>query len=53
LKETLDGLVTEQGVIDRLRTWPWRTETMRGLGLAFLLPIIIWAVQRVLERLGL
>ena len=53
LKETLDGLVTEQGVIDRLRTWPWRTETVRGLGLAFLLPIIIWVIQRVLERLGL
>jgi hypothetical protein len=53
LKDTLDGLVTEQGVIDKLRTWPWRTETVRGLGLAFLLPIIIWVVQRVLERLGL
>ena len=53
LKETLDGLVAEQGVIDKLRTWPWRTETVRGLGLAFLLPIIIWVVQRVLERLGL
>ncbi len=25
IKETLDGLVTEQGVIDKLRTWPWRT----------------------------
>ena len=52
LKETLDGLVTEQGVIQKLRTWPWRTETVGGLGLAFLLPILIWVVQRVLERLG-
>ena len=53
LKDTLDGLVTEQGVIDKLRTWPWRTGTVSGLGLAFLLPIIIWVVQRVLERLGI
>jgi hypothetical protein len=53
LKDTLEGLVTEQRVIDKLRTWPWRTETVSGVGLAFLLPIIIWIVQRVLERLGL
>ena len=42
-----------QGVIDKLRTWPWRTETVSGLGLAFLVPILIWIIQRVLERLGL
>jgi len=52
LKEVLDGLVTEQGVIEKLRTWPWRTETARGVGVAFLLPIFIWVIQRVLERLG-
>jgi hypothetical protein len=48
----LDGLLAEQGVIDKLRTWPWRTETISGLGVAFLTPILIWVVQRVLERLG-
>jgi hypothetical protein len=53
LKGVLDGLLTEQGVIQKLRTWPWRTETVSSLGLAFLLPIIIWVVQRVLERIGL
>ena len=53
LKDTLDGLVTEQGVVDKLRTWPWKTETVSGLGFAFLLPIIIWVVQRLLERLGI
>jgi hypothetical protein len=52
LRDTLEGLVTEQNVIRKLRTWPWRTETVSGLGLAFLLPIIIWVVQRILERLG-
>ena len=53
LKEALEALVIEQGVIDKLRTWPWRTETVRGLGLAFFLPIFLWLVQRVLERLGI
>lgn len=51
-KEALNVLMTEQGLLDRLRTWPWRTETVRGLGLTFLLPILIWVVQRALERLG-
>jgi hypothetical protein len=53
LKDTLDGLVAEQGVIDKLRTWPWQTQTVSGLGVALLLPIIIWVIQRVLERLGI
>ena len=52
LKDTLDGLVAEQGVIDKLRTWPWQTQTVSGLGVALLLPIIIWVIQRVLERIG-
>jgi hypothetical protein len=48
----LDRLLVEQGVIDKLRTWPWRTETVGGLGVAFFVPIVIWIVQRILERLG-
>ncbi|HEX6607565.1 MAG TPA: hypothetical protein VF276_11690, partial [Chloroflexia bacterium] len=52
LKAVLDGLVTEQGMIDKLRTWPWRTETVAGFGVAFFVPMIFWFVQRVLERLG-
>jgi len=52
LKDTLDGLVIEQGVIHKLRTWPWRTETVSSVGAAFLLPIIIWVFQRMLTRLG-
>jgi hypothetical protein len=51
-KEALNVLVAEQGLIAKLRTWPWRTETVSGLGLTFLLPILIWVAQRVLERLG-
>jgi hypothetical protein len=53
IKATLDSLVAEQQVIRQLRTWPWRTETVSSVALAFIVPIIIWIVQRVLERLGI
>ncbi|HEY0071028.1 MAG TPA: hypothetical protein VGE04_13760 [Chloroflexia bacterium] len=53
LKDTLEGLVASQGVIDKLRTWPWQTQTVSGLGAALLLPLIVWVIQRVLERLGI
>ncbi|MDQ5825874.1 MAG: hypothetical protein M3441_16900 [Chloroflexota bacterium] len=52
LKDVLDGLVTEQGLVDKLPTWPWQPELARGVGAAFLLPLFIWFVQRLLERLG-
>jgi hypothetical protein len=29
LKNALDGLVTERGVLDKVSTWPWEPETMR------------------------
>lgn len=53
LKDTLDGLVIEQGVIRKLRTWPWQPETASGVGAAFLMPVILWVIQRLLTRLGL
>ena len=53
LQQTLDALVIEQGVVDRLRTWPWRTGTLSGVGVAFILPLVIWIVQRLLERFGI
>lgn len=52
LRDTLDGLVASQSVIDKLRTWPWQTQTIGGVGAAFLLPLFIWFIQRLLERLG-
>lgn len=53
LKTTLDGLVVEQGVIHRLPTWPWRTQTVSSVGATFLLPMIIWVIQRLLQRWGI
>ena len=53
LKDGIESLVAVQNELSRLRTWPWQPGTLRGLGAALLLPIVIWGVQRVLERLGL
>lgn len=52
LKNTLDALVIEQGVIHKLRTWPWQTEAISSVVAAFLVPMIVWIIQRLLQRLG-
>ncbi len=44
--------MAEQAVIDKLRTWPRHTQTISGVGAAFLLRIVIWLIQRLLERMG-
>jgi hypothetical protein len=51
LKNTLDNLVTEQTVISKISTWPWQSGTVGVLATALLLPILLWIVQRILERL--
>lgn len=53
LANTLAGLKTAQEVIDKLRTWPWRVGTASGIAVAILAPILIWLIQRLLERLGI
>ena len=49
----LGEILIEQGVIQRLRTWPWQTQTISGVGAALLLPLTIWIIQRLLQRLGI
>jgi hypothetical protein len=52
LKDGLDGLVVERSVLDKVSTWPWEPETVRVVVTALLLPAVLWAITRVLERLG-
>jgi len=37
--------------IERIPTWPWRPETLRGMIGALVLPVLIFLVQRLLGRL--
>jgi len=51
LKYALDNLVTEQTVINKISTWPWQVGTVGVLATALLLPVLLWIVERLLERL--
>jgi hypothetical protein len=50
LDKTLSALERTRGAIERIPTWPWRPETLRGLIAALLLPVIIWLIQFGLQR---
>jgi hypothetical protein len=51
LNGTLAALERGRTAIERIPTWPWRPETLRGMVGALVLPIMIFTVQRVLGRL--
>jgi hypothetical protein len=50
LHESLSSLVAERDLIERLSTWPWSPATFRGFAGALVLPVVVWAIIRVLER---
>lgn len=51
LEKALSGVLRMRDVIARLSTWPWQPETLRGLLAAVGLPIVIWLIQFVLQRM--
>ncbi|MDQ3705289.1 MAG: hypothetical protein M3437_08730 [Chloroflexota bacterium] len=53
LEAAMNSLIAERDVLTRLRTWPWETETARLVVTAAMLPMLLWLVQRLLERLGI
>jgi hypothetical protein len=46
----LGALEIERTRIEKLPTWPWRPEALRGLVAAVVVPILVWVMQYVLER---
>ncbi|HEX8598071.1 MAG TPA: hypothetical protein VF952_06085 [Chloroflexia bacterium] len=50
INEALDGLMKEQSVLSRISTWPWQSDTFRAVASAILLPIVVWAITRLLEN---
>jgi hypothetical protein len=46
----MESLVLAQRELDKIPTWPWQPGTVRNLATAILLPIILWLITRVLER---
>ncbi len=50
LQKTLTSLLAEREVLAKLATWPWSPGMLRGFATATLLPVGLWLVFRVLER---
>ncbi|MHA2301639.1 MAG: hypothetical protein ACXACD_11860 [Candidatus Thorarchaeota archaeon] len=50
LRVTMATLESEQSMLNRIHTWPWRSETLRGLVSALLLPLVMFVLQFVLQR---
>lgn len=51
LHKALASLDLERAHLRRVPTWPWQPETLRGLVAALVLPIMIWLIQYVLQRI--
>jgi hypothetical protein len=51
LKDAIDAAVIAKKEVDAIPTWPWPPGTVRNLGGAALLPIRLWLICRLLERL--
>lgn len=50
LKSGMDSLLTYKSELLKIQTWPWKTGTIRSFSTAFLLPIFLWLITRILER---
>jgi len=51
LNSAIASVITERDVIDKLRTWPWSTATIRGVVSALLLPIALIVLTQVIDKL--
>lgn len=51
MRSILMSLKEEREFVEAVPTWPWRPATLRGLLSAILLPIVIWLIQQLLERI--
>jgi hypothetical protein len=51
LNKTLASLELEYTAIDRISTWPWRTETVRTVTAALFVPVVVWLFQWILRRI--
>lgn len=50
LNKAISSLIAARDVLAKISTWPWETNTSRAFATAVLLPIILWLLTRVLDR---
>jgi hypothetical protein len=46
----ITSLSAEREVLARVSTWPWEPATLTGFLTTLVLPVFLWVIQRVLER---
>lgn len=51
VEQAIGSLKTTREIIESRPTWPWQPATVRSLATAILLPIFLWLLQEVLQRL--
>jgi hypothetical protein len=51
LNTTLTALVEQRNFMKQISTWPWDTSTLRGFASTLLVPVFLWLVTTLLERL--
>ncbi|TAH48100.1 MAG: hypothetical protein EYC68_22360 [Chloroflexota bacterium] len=49
--KALSNLVIERDALEKIPTWPWERGTLTGFLTALILPIVLWLVTRILDRL--
>jgi hypothetical protein len=50
LSKAFASLEMERNLLEKVPTWPWEPQTVRGLIAALLLPVAVWLIQLVLQR---
>lgn len=51
LNKALSNVVIERDALERIPTWPWERGTLTGFLTALILPIVLWMITRLLERM--
>lgn len=51
IQKTLASLSQERDMLHRLRTWPWEPGVFRAFASAIALPVGLWLLTRLLERI--
>ena len=51
LNKALISLEIERAALQRVPTWPWEAGTLRGVAATLVLPLVIWLVQYILQRI--
>jgi sterol desaturase/sphingolipid hydroxylase (fatty acid hydroxylase superfamily) len=51
METAIRALMAKRDMIARISTWPWNPATIRGFVSTLLLPIVLWLITRLLERI--